>query len=684
MNLLDAVYPNFPTDRKVESTQHFDMFWKIAGRTLYVPSQHILHSRYDLLDTYIEAVNNFASIPVHELDMSMAESWNTNRLMRYVCTTEDDVQDALITLRQQKYLACDIETSDVSYNGNKLLLLGIAWSPTEAVAITIFTPQVVEWLNSLFAAPNIRFIWHNGKFDTTRLKYLSGITARIDEDTLLMHYVGINEKKGTHGLKDLASLYLQAPAWEDALKEYKKTWCRQNKIKLSDFKYSMFPRSVIIPYLHLDCIATYRLCFRFKKLMREGTETLYRMVIRAANTFKDIELAGNYVDQEYINELEQILKAEIDTSQKDLAEAVDRLWDPVAYAKETATKSYSREFNERSPKQLKWLLEKIAGRQLASSDKFVMEELIEEFPDEPFLKAISNLRKARKYLDTYVIGIRDSICPDGRIRCTYNLHGTETGRLSSDSPNMQNIPRNKLIKNIFVAAPGRKLIQLDYSQAELRVLAYLSQDTYLKDTYKRGEDLHGSMARAIFGEGFTKEQRVAAKTVNFGIPYGRGAGSIASMLNMSFGEAAKLIQDWFRAAPGAKVFVDTMRALPTKGEVYTTPFGRQRHFIITNENLNGVQNESVNFPIQSIASDCTVNSIMEIHDFLLEKGYDAFICNTVHDSIIIDCIDDEKVIADVAKQAKIIMETVPSKYLTDLDFPFVADESIGVKWGELE
>ncbi len=681
MDLLRACCPHFPNDRTVEATQHFDMYWKIAGRTLYVPSQHILHSRFDLLDTYIEAVNNFASIPVHELDTSIADSWLPENLERYVCNTIEEAQEALAILSKQKYLACDIETADLGYEGNKVVLIGAAWSPTQAV---VFTPATFSALGELFSNKNTRFIWHNGKFDTTRLKYLTNIDARIDEDTMLMHYVGINEKKGTHGLKDLSSVYLQAPAWEDKLNEYKRTWCREHRVKVSDFKYSMFPSSVLIPYLHLDCIATYRLFFRLRGLMREGTEALYRFIVRSANTFKDIELAGNYVDKEYINELEKTLNAEIVESQVKLEEAVARLWDPAQYAKDTGAKSFTREFNERSPKQLKWLLERIANRQLASSDKFVMESLIAEFPDEPFLQAISSLRKARKYLDTYVIGIRDSLCRDGRIRCSYNLHGTETGRLSSDSPNMQNIPRNKLIKNIFVASPGRKLIQLDYSQAELRVLAYLSQDEYLKDTYKRGEDLHASMARAIYGEDFTKEQRVAAKTVNFGIPYGRGAGSIASMLNMSFGEASRLIQDWFKAAPGAKRFVDTMRAMPTKGQVYTTPFGRQRHFMVTSESLNGIQNESVNFPIQSIASDCTVTSVNEIHDYLLEKGFDAFICNTVHDSIIIDCVDDPAVLNTIAKEAKNIMESVPQKQLPGLDFPFVADESIGVKWGELE
>lgn len=243
-----------------------------------------------------------------------------------------------------------------------------------------------------------------------------------------------------------------------------------------------------------------------------------------------------------------------------------------------------------------------------------------------------------------------------------------------------------MIKNLFIAPPGYALVQFDYSQAELRTLAWLSQDEYLRETYREGKDLHDAMALKIFGPDFTKEQRVAAKTVNFGIPYGRGPGSIRGKLHMSMGEATKLVRDWYAAAPGAKRFVDKMRKVPYNPEPYTTVFGRQRHYIVTMDNRNHVENEAVNFPVSSTASDLTMLSLCSIHDQLIAEGIDARIVNTVHDSIIIECVDDPKVLKRVVEIGTSTMANMPKKYLVEpaLDFPFKADAEIGYKWGGLQ
>ena len=193
----------------------------------------------------------------------------------------------------------------------------------------------------------------------------------------------------------------------------------------------------------------------------------------------------------------------------------------------------------------------------------------------------------------------------------------------------------------------------------------------------------------IFGPNFTKEQRVAAKTVNFGIPYGRGPSSMHSKLNMSIAEATKLIKDWYAAAPGAKKWVDEMRKRPyQKGEPYTTLFGRQRHYIITMDNRNHIENEAVNFPIQSIASDLTMTSLCEISDWIKNNNLEqrCTIVNTVHDSIVLECDDDTDLLEQVVKVGVDIMSEVPKRYLTDpvLDFPFVADAEIGYKWGGMQ
>lgn len=681
IKIVDAICPNLPADRKVATTMNFERWFRIVNGTLNVPSEHALRGNFMLMDKLIDALHNFETYGAYE------GLWDDSLISGRCWYTEEDCLKILDFLGTFSVLAVDIETRDTGYDGNKLLLIGFAYADYNCEVIACNTPAVQEKLRELFAREDIVFIWHNGKFDSTRTEYMHQLGARIDEDTMLQHYVGINERKGTHGLKDLAPLYLQAPQWDDELQNYKKKWCLQHKVKLADFKYDMIPESILVPYLYRDCCATFQLKKRFEKLMRPGSMWIYRELIKAANVFKDIEVAGCLVDEDYLYELQDKLDTLILNAERHVKEEAARTWDPFAYGCDTGAKTCPKEFSHKSPKQLKWMLERVTGKVLSSTNKEALDALAEEFPDVPFIKAITELRKYNKYMDTYVMGIQKVMNHDKRVRCTFNLHGTETGRLSCSEPNMQNIPRMKLIKNLFVAPEGYKLVQLDYSQAELRVLAYLSQDEYLIKTYQDGRDLHDAMAEKIFGPGFNKEQRVAAKTINFGIPYGRGPGSMAGKMGMSIQRATQTIRDWYKAAPGAKVYVDSMRRVPYQpGEPFTTVFGRQRHYIITPDNRNHVENEAVNFPISSIASDLTMLSVCDIHDMLLEEGIDARVVNTVHDSIIIECIDEPDALRRVVEIGTSVMAEMPKKYLVNpvLNFPFRADAEIGRSWGDLE
>ena len=679
-DIIKTICPNLPESKRVQSTLNNERWFKVVNGTLFVPTDNALKGNFILIDKLVEALHNF------EVSEPEQGWWDDTKVDGQYFTKADDCINVLNNICPG-YVACDIETRDTSYDGNKILLIGFAISDYKSIVIANFEPEVIKALQKFFDRKDIIFIWQNGKFDTARLKYLLGINARIDEDTMLQHYVGINERKGTHGLKELAELYLQAPKWDDQLDNYKRKWCVQHKVLLKNFKYDMIPSEILIPYLYRDTCATFQLHRRFKELMRPGSIDIYYKLIKASNVFKDIEVSGCLVDLNYLYQLQDDLDDKIIQAEKHVKEEANRTWDPVKYAQDTGAKSYPKDFSHKSPKQLKWMLQQVTGEQIDSTNKETMDMLIEKYPEIPFLQAIAELRKYNKYMDTYVLGIQKVLDHDNRVRCTFNLHGTETGRLSCSEPNMQNIPRMKLIKNLFIAPEGYKLVQLDYSQAELRVLAYMSQDEYLRETYREGKDLHDAMALKIFGPEFTKEQRVAAKTINFGIPYGRGPASMASKMHMSIQQATQTIKDWYRAAPGAKKYVDQMRQAPyTKGEPYTTVFGRQRHYIITYDNRNHVENEAVNFPISSIASDLTMLSVCAIHDQLLSEGIDARIVNTVHDSIIIECIDQPDALKRVVEIGTSTMANLPKKYLINpvLDFPFRADAEIGRSWGDLE
>lgn len=534
MRLVRAVCPDFSEDKQVKSSHDQFSWFKIirATNTLVIPPINYVKSNPMVLDKTVEAITAFS----HTAEDATEYDWENLNL--YEAYTEEGILRTIDTVRkvaQGNLLACDIETRRIEWEDNKLLSLGFATDINTCYAIYNIpvigangeghSTAVWEALEGLFGDENITFIWHNGKFDCGRLKYLCNLDARIDEDTMLKHYCAINEKRGTHGLKDLGQLYLQAPAWDDELDRIKKDYCKQHKMRLGDFMYDDIPTGVLIPYMQRDCIATYRLHCVFERIGRPEASFIYRKLIEASNVYMRMELAGVRLDVDYLEDLEYELERELKEATTHLNEVVSHIWDPVEYSLKTKSKVKPTEpFNIKSPKQLKWMLEKVLGYPVPSTDAATIEMLVDEVESgvitnpeaKDFLEAISSVRKNSKYMDTYVQGMRECMCRDMRIRGTFNLHGTETGRLSSSSPNMQNVPRDKKIKNLLCATPGYKLVQMDYSQAELRVLAMLSEDPYLIGVYVDGKDLHDAVATEMFGPNFDKEQRVMAKTINFG------------------------------------------------------------------------------------------------------------------------------------------------------------------------
>ena len=707
--LVYAACPDFPEDREVKGTRDTLQWYKIvaATKTLMVPPANVLRVNMLELDRFIESVNAFAKCDPTESrydwdHLNLYEAHEPEDILAMIQEIEEVAQDG--------WIACDIETRGLDWEDNCLLSIGFATDentcyalhniPIDGAKHSSANPgyeKVLIWdhLQQLFNNPNIKWCWHNGKFDCGKLKYLCNLDAHIDDDTMLLHYVGINEKRGTHGLKDLGQLYLQAPAWEDELDRIKKDYCKKHKIKLSEFYYDLIPTEVLIPYMQRDCIATRRLLTLFKELQRPGSEFIYGQLIRAANVYEKVELAGVQLDFDYLEDLEYELDEEARVAQEKLDAVASQIWDPVLYSKMTSAKitKNSEKFNPKSPKQLKWMLGELLGYPVQSTDALFMNELLERCEngmiDNPlakdFIESIMAVRKNHKYMDTYVCGLRQVMCRDYRIRGTFNLHGTETGRLSSTNPNMQNIPRDKKIKNLLCAKPGSILVQMDYSQAELRVLAMLSGDESMIQCYIDDEDLHAQVAKDIFGPDFTKEQRTMAKTINFGIAYGRGPSSISENFHVSMVEARNIINKWFASKPKVKKYIDTQRAKPLKGEDCVTMLGRMRHFVITDSEINHIQNEYINTPIQSVASDMTMLSLLEIYDWLQDQKIadKAKIVTTVHDSIILEVADEPELVQEVAQKCQEIMAHTPKKFIPDCPVPFKADVEVGYSWGKL-
>jgi DNA polymerase I len=616
---------------------------------------------------------------------------------RWDLVTPQNIRRVVDFLLTQEYLAADIETSGFNALTDQILCLSVAWTKNRVAVFPINHPLdgrslwpdnvVVNFgrqIIRLLEAPGPKWIWHNGKYDTSFLRTV-GADARVDEDCMLMHY-SLNEQRGTHDLGQLASDYLGAPNWKDKMVEEA---IAKGYIKKRSESWAKIPPDVMYPYNARDADLTYQLFFQLRAEQERpknfGLPKLYRHLLVPASRFlQDVERYGMWVNTDYLDKADEEYQARLEVERHDILTAVEPLFDVARYQKVTgAGKLKGGIFNPGSPKQKLYVLRDVLGFRITDTRR----ETLEDLPDNELVSAILRWMKTMKVISTYIHGVQERIDYDGRIHATYLIHGTVTGRLSSRNPNLQNIPRDKTIRNIFQSPPGRVLVEFDYSQAELRVLAVLSDDEFLKQVYRTGRDLHDEVSTALFpnwdpGTFEGQEQRVRAKFLNFGIAYGRGAKSISEEFGMPFSDAQRMVKDWFARAPGAKTYIDSQRAAPTTGALLKTPFGRRRRFnLVTRDTLVPIQNEAVNFAIQSTASDLTLLSGLRIHDCLV-KQWNAHITNLVHDSILVEMPEDGD-IDGMITYVKGYMEELPRTIL-HTDVPFTVDAKVGRRWGDLK
>lgn len=661
-------YDEIAKDIPWEYSHSVDAYLKVVGGKLQLPHPGWLQYHLRYLDNVIEAINAFRAGALVGLNYDISQ-------INVTIVTDPIKGISQLKNVKTKYheYSIDIETSNTLPDAikNKFLCIGVGCDDTESVVFTkeCFAHKAFRILFQNFLNDASKtFILQNGIFDKTRLKILEDLDIRIDEDTMLMHYCGINEHKGTHGLKEMAQLYLGFPEWEKPLDEWKRAYCKRNKVKLKDFQYSYFPQEMLAYYCGIDVAATIQLKKVFEKIMRPSSIAIYRKLVEASKYYSNMIVRGMLLDLDYWGELCNQLEDE----KERLENKLDELMPGVLVT---------------SPKQLlEWLQEEFPNDYIEGTDKFTLENLQLRYPGNEALQTILEYRKNVKILKTYVYGLYDRKDSDNIIHCEFKLHGTETGRLSSANPNMQNIPRDSSIKKLFIARKGYTLIQLDYSQAELRVLAYISGDDHLINCYVNGRDLHTEMQKKLFKDKYdehNKDQRVIAKTINFGIPYGRTAGGMASKLKIPMSEAKQYLADWFAAAPKVKDYIKECHRMATADpqEIYYTVFGRARHYFITAGTQHHAENQSVNFPISSTANDLTIYSLCEIGKYIEDQKLDAYLVNTVHDSIVIEVKPEQA--KQLALKCQEIMSTVPKKMLPGLTVPFRADAEIGDCYGDL-
>lgn len=544
-----------------------------------------------------------------------------------------------------------------------LLCVGFSHRPGAAFVVgesALESESVRSLLGKVLDVKHI--IAQNGKFDMAGLYKFSpiGTMQNLRFDTMLAHYT-IDERRGTHSLDQLAIEYLGAPDWKAEFHRH-----------LGGSKnFADAPREILYKYNAYDVANTFLLRDEFLKHMTPELVSLHDFLVRTSPVLMKMEMNGVAVDMQYNEELGE-------ESQQILA-------DHLATLRQITENST---YNPNSWQQAQRVLKEQFGVRVANTRKETIEDLAEKAARKgnkalyDFCQEHLAFKKEAKSYGTYIKGIRERTHDYGqgpRVYADFLLHGTVTGRLSSRNPNLQNITRGSRLRRQFIpSTPDHVFIQADYRQAEFRVVCWMARDAYLREILSdESRDIHSEVARRFYGEGFTKEQRVIAKAVVFGLLYGREAYSLAMEHNMTTREAQTYINGFFEVIPHTVQWIRDLEEQVLEGEDLVTPFGRHRRFwLITNNNRDTILKEARAFLPQSTASDFT----LEAANRLARAGLWDNLRIPIHDALLVEAHRDEA--EEVAHLMQEVMEQTAEEYM-DGWIPFPVDVKTANSWGDL-
>jgi DNA polymerase-1 len=544
--------------------------------------------------------------------------------------------------------------------------------PGDALARAIrqvSAPRALELMKPLLESDAVLKVGHNIK---NALQHLArnGIALAPTDDTILMSFV-LDAGRHGHGLDELAERYLKhTTIGYDAV-------CGTGKARIP---FAEVPVERARDYAAECAEVAFRLHALFKaRFVAEKLSTVYETIERPLPPIlATMEREGVTIDPAALAAMSEDFAAR------------------MAELEAEAYKQAGAPFNIGSPKQLgEVLFEKLqlpGGRKgktgAYGTDSSVLETLVEA---HPLPKTVLDWRQLSKLKSTYADALLTQINPTTkRVHTNYSLTGAQTGRLSSTDPNLQNIPirteEGRKIRRAFVAAKGMKLISLDYSQIELRLLAHVANMDVLKQAFRDGVDIHALTASQVFGvpiETMEPSTRRRAKAINFGIIYGISAFGLANQLGIERGEAAAYIEAYFQRYPGIRDYMEQTKAFAKRNGFVVTPFGRRIHitgFTSGQPGMRGfAERQSINAPLQGGAADVIKRAMIRIPEALAKKKLGAKMLLQVHDELLFEAPEAE-VEATIAA-LRPVMEKAALPAL-ELSVPLVVDAGAGDNWAE--
>ncbi len=608
---------------------------------------------------------------------------------QFVCITDEKaLKDVINKVMQKQYVAFDTETDSLIQNTARLVGFSLCCDADRAYyvplrhgklnrpeAADLFSAiqddaphqmsvqTALNLLRPVLENKSVLKIGHNIKFDRHILaNEMPDVAFESIADTMVMSY-DLDGSKHGHGLDELADLFLN-----HKMITYAEV-CGTGKNKIT---FDKVPLDKACAYAAEDAWATFRLYQKLNRAMEQSSvAAIYHEVdLPLVSILFKMERRGILVDQAHLKKLGHTFAGQLD----DLTRRIHAL--------------AQQEFNINSPAQLGTILfEKMnlsGGRRGANgawtTDADVLETLAESGVD--IAARVLEYRMVSKLKNTYVEALLNFAQTDPRIHTSFSITGTNTGRLSSSDPNLQNIPirteLGKEIRRAFIAQKGCKLISADYSQIELRLMAEVADVKGLKDSFRRNEDIHARTASQIFGiplEQIDADTRRRAKAINFGIIYGISPFGLAGNLGISREESKKYIDAYFAQYPEIKSYMDKTIQFAEKNGYVETPMGRRCVIAgFDRGNTRGfAARAAINAPIQGGAADIIKLAMIRIARALAKTNLKAEMLLQVHDELVFEVADAD--VDAVKSLLKSEMENV-----VRMSVPLIADVGVGDNW----
>lgn len=583
--------------------------------------------------------------------------------------TSQKLEPLLKKLAKQSDVVIDTETDQLNPIDANIIGISLAFTEGEAYYITVDVLNNSSELKDLISSEKLKKSGQNIKYDLATFQNLGIKLSPIYFDTMIASYL-LNAGSRQHGLDALAfnMLGYQMQSITELIGKGK------NQISMKDV-----PVEKVSWYAAEDADIT----FRIKQILEKDLHTekldkiFFDIEMPLIEVLAKMERAGIIVDTKFLEDLSKQAGVELAKLEKSIY------------------KHAGMEFNINSPKQLQEILFDKLGLTTGKKNKTGISTAARELDrlkdDHPIVADILYYRELAKLKSTYLDSLPLLVNKrTGRIHTNYNQIIAATGRLSSTDPNLQNIPikgegMGSKVRQAFVAKTGYKLLALDYSQIELRIVAHLSADKNMTDIFNKGEDIHSQTALALFDvkeKDLTPDMRRYAKTVNFGILYGLSSFGFADRISgVSVGEAKDFIDKYFATFPQVGDFLEKVKMQVREDAQVTNQIGRVRKFPEMKSSQyfirQAAERAAINFPIQSLSADIIKIAMIATHKILEGHEEEIQMLLQVHDELVFEVAEDK--VNFWADKIKPLMENA-----IKLSVPVIVEAKAGNNWGEME